>query len=172
MDFDRDGYLDIVAGSYQGEVTFFKGSKEGFLPGEYLISQKKRWGEDDIFTNAVPTDFNEDGLCDLLCSGMKGIRMMLNTGKIDKPDFTRKLPVMQTNGLQVSSTLYTEKRIERYNKTLIKYGEGYSEDFHGMISYFDYDEDGIKDMLISPSFFPSEFKYSMSYGDEGKSTLV
>lgn len=145
--------MDIVAGSYTGAVTLFKGSKEGFLPGELIVEQVKRWGLDEIFTDAVPVDFNGDGLYDLLCGGLKGVRMMLNTGTVDKPQFTKKLPVMMTNGLQVSSTKYTKESLESYNSSIIKTGEGYTSDFHAMISYLDYDGDGIKDMLVAPTFY-------------------
>jgi hypothetical protein len=95
-DWDDDGQWDIVAGSDDGSVTWFRNvGKPGapeFAAGVVLVEKHEgngynllRWGEDDvrpgIRSQVEVTDFNDDGKLDLLVGDFC-------TAYAPKPDLT------------------------------------------------------------------------------------
>ncbi len=89
MDFDNDGKLDMLTGSYlPGEIYLFRQQKNGeFAAGERL----KDWRGNLIQElAAVPylADWNGDGKLDLLIGNYYGyVILMLNEGSREKPIF-------------------------------------------------------------------------------------
>jgi hypothetical protein len=90
VDFDNDGNLDILSGSYApGEIFFFKNR------GDSTFARPKRLREKDnsvitvgAGTTAAAIDFDNDGDMDVLIGTMAGqVFLVTNTGTKDKPVF-------------------------------------------------------------------------------------
>ena len=98
-----DGYLDILSGQYyQGKISWFQSSKDGFLPRVFIDQEgyvegkpyemnKEPWSPEALtywnYTSADFADFKGDGLLDLWVGGTDGFRVDLNIGSIEKPSF-------------------------------------------------------------------------------------
>ena len=86
MDLDRDGIGDILSGSYDGDLYFFKGKGHG----EFAAPAKLQRAGQDINLGASSTVFAADwrgtGRLDLLVGGMRGdVYLIPNDGTIAKP---------------------------------------------------------------------------------------
>jgi hypothetical protein len=102
VDFDSDGILDMVSGSYDpGEIYLFRGKGNGEFHARQTIKdkndkpvllypdQKQRWESFGSWVAVV--DWNNDGAPDLLLGGFGGEMMVrLNEGTRAKPAFATK----------------------------------------------------------------------------------
>lgn len=124
VDFDGDGQLDIVAGTFSGSPHLALGSKQGFAkPAQILDAQgqrillnqfwnyeTKQWdsttrcdapgdsGTEGHLTSAVAFDWDADGDFDLLLGDYRSGRIFrrVNEGKAGEPRFAGvNLPVLQ-----------------------------------------------------------------------------
>lgn len=89
MDFNSDGYLDIITGDRYGTVSFFSGMAGGTLTEEPDIIANG--ATIDVGNNSAPhmIDWNEDGLLDLILGNETGnIRIYLNSGTPSLYNFT------------------------------------------------------------------------------------
>lgn len=143
VDINSDGITDIVSGSYNGDISFYKGSKSGdYEPVKYIkqVTNPRDFTnmEDVIYTNPTFGDFNGDGLLDAFIGGLKGVRVMCNEGTLDNPIFGIRTQLLQIN----------DKPID-LPKLPSKHGD--QVDYQTFISYVDWDRDGIKDLITTTS---------------------
>jgi hypothetical protein len=96
IDLNADGFADMITGQYQGEVSWFRGSEEGFLPGQALRqhgnprdSDRKTLIRNQVYwtySSASFGDFTNDGLPDLVIGG-RSLRISKNIGSPNDPMF-------------------------------------------------------------------------------------
>jgi hypothetical protein len=107
VDFDGDGILDLISGSYDpGEIYVFRGLGNGKFAARETIKDKSgkpilrkpdqtvKWESFGSWVTMV--DWNNDGLPDLLIGGFDGTMFVrLNEGTKTKPVFgTQNIPIM------------------------------------------------------------------------------
>lgn len=141
MDLNGDNIDDIVAGSYSGDILMYSGRKDGKFNAPVSIEQG-----DDItakglanfriyqFTSCAFGDYNNDGLLDAFVGGAYGIRVMINVGTKTEPKFSKRMPLLTVDGLQIDAT------------KSFKLG-GTSRDFKSFVQFIDWDNDGVKDII-------------------------
>lgn len=153
MDIDGDGIDDIAGGSYNGEMIYYKGTKDGI--GERIIikqltdikdrSDVTEW----LYTNPLFGDYNNDGLLDAFVSGFKGVRVMVNIGTRTEPYLGNRTPILDKAGKQVAPFDFTTEELVTFKK------RGYKEKYPDIKCYVlpvDWDGDGIEDILIASSY--------------------
>ena len=95
MDFNNDGYLDLIVGDRYGTVNYFRGLSNGELTAEPdLVANSVTI---DVGLNSAPfiVDWNEDGLLDMLIGNCndgvpsgRRIRLYINSGTPSNYVFT------------------------------------------------------------------------------------
>ncbi|MAW78118.1 MAG: hypothetical protein CMJ95_12140 [Planctomycetes bacterium] len=99
MDYDADGDLDILSGSYTGELYLFERKADGgFVQGRYLLNNK---GEDlkakalSVTVEAMDVDADDD--LDLVLGTRSGaVEIFENVGTRAKPAYTGKSRPLKT----------------------------------------------------------------------------
>jgi len=165
VDLDNDGYMDMLSGQYNpGKISWWRGSKNGFLPKQFVEQEGYIEGEspdmgngDELdpksnnywnYSSAGFADFNGDGLIDLFVGGFRELRVALNTGTKNSPEFGLRKYLLGIDGQPLSVLRKpTKEDIERANKEY-KYPH-----FSGVIKSFvnpvDWDGDGVLDLLVT-----------------------
>jgi hypothetical protein len=89
VDLDGDGVLDILTGSWPGELYFFKGLGKGrYQKGEKLRDKNGKEIKLGNASTAFAADWNGDGLLDLLVGDIEGnVWLVPNEGTARKPAF-------------------------------------------------------------------------------------
>ena len=89
VDFDHDGFLDILSGSYPGELHIFRGKKDGsFTARENIKGADGETLKPGLATTAHAADLDNDGDYDLLSSLKRGgVAVCYNNGDRRKPSF-------------------------------------------------------------------------------------
>ena len=167
VDVNGDGYMDIVSGQYYpGEISWWEGSKDGFLPRKmikqlgYQVGKKFTMGEEPVwspeaweywnYSSARLADFNGDGLLDLFVAGTGGYRVALNVGTKENPEFGRREFLFHTDG----TILHTR----RQPGICIATGENFNAvnacagSSHCYLNPVDWDGDGVLDIIATDGY--------------------
>ncbi|MCY3883505.1 MAG: protein-disulfide reductase DsbD family protein [Gammaproteobacteria bacterium] len=168
-DLNDDGFIDMVTGQYHpGEVTWFKGSAEGFLPGVKLPQEgdpTAQWnpfmGADDgpkdeietfnywVYSSAAMGDFDDDGDFDLIFGGGGGLRISENIGTPKEPKFGRRQLLLDETG----NPLVVRNMTDEEKELLESVGEANpSGDVKTSPYVVDWDRDGVLDLLVTGSY--------------------
>ena len=179
-DLDDDGYLDMITGQYHpGEVTWFRGSPDGFLPGETLPQEgdPADAGDPDmnefraernpdfvpfegekgdigsfmywVYSSATFGDLDDDGDHDLIVGGSGGLRVSENVGGPNDPSFAKRELLLDINGQPLMTRPHT-----RLEKRHARNGDFLSPSGAGNTSPLavDWDQDGVLDLLVTDSY--------------------
>ena len=168
-DLDDDGHLDMITGQYHpGEVTWFRGSDAGFLPGVKLLQEgdpssngQPMFGNYEgepgdigtfdywVYTSASFGDFDDDGDYDLVVGGGDGLRISENVGSPQRPSFTMREPLLTIDGERL-------KILDRGDEWAASLPDGMTPapDGDGKSSplVVDWDGDGVLDLLVTGSY--------------------
>ncbi|WP_299669711.1 VCBS repeat-containing protein [uncultured Polaribacter sp.] len=158
IDLDNDGFKDLITGQYNpGEVTWFRGTENGFLPGVKLEqagnpSAKKDSSLPDSdpkswmywnYSSASFGDFDGDGDDDLITGGST-LRISENIGSKTKPRFGLRKPLLDTNDNPLRVYQPTEEELKKY-PSMGSSATGTS----AMPLVVDWDKDGVLDLLVT-----------------------
>lgn len=174
-DLDDDGYDDMITGQYHpGEVTWFRGSEEGFLPGVKLPQEGKpesAWNSMSfdlaenpadvvipdpietfdywVYSSASMGDFDDDGDYDLIFGG-NALKISKNIGTKKEPRFGRRELLLDINGKPLSmGETATDEEIENWTRAT---GVALTGDFKTSPYVVDWDRDGVLDLLVTGSY--------------------
>ena len=169
VDLDDDGHLDMITGQYHpGEVTWFRGTGDGFLPGDVLPQEgdpssngQPMFGNYEgepgdigtfhywVYTSASFGDFDDDGDYDLIVGGGDGLRISENIGSPRRPSFAMREPLLTLDG----EPLRILDRGEEWEANFPD-GELLPPDGDGKSSplVVDWDDDGVLDLLVTGSY--------------------
>jgi hypothetical protein len=167
VDLDGDGYLDILSGQYNpGLISWWRGSKDGFLPRQYVPQEAYvEGGRLDVmnrnqldpkannywnYTSAGFADFNGDGLVDLFVGGFENMRYALNEGTKDKPKFGMRQYLLGVDGLPLSLVKPREDDLDKARKSYRMPNYGGLE--KGFVTPVDWDNDGVIDLLVTDAY--------------------
>jgi hypothetical protein len=165
VDLNGDGYKDMITGQYQGEVSWFQGNEEGFMPGEPLIQEGNPRDPNEttfmysqpywLYSSASFGDFTNDGLQDLIVGG-KSLRISKNIGTSYAPAFAKRELLLDVDGNPLKVYNYSPDELEKKQK-LEADSRGISPvpvagDDHVSPYVVDWDQDGILDLLVTNSY--------------------
>ena len=168
-DLNDDGYTDIITGQYHpGEVTWFKGSAEGFSPGVKLPQEgdpSSQWtsfmGSDAeppdeiehfsywVYSSASMGDFDDDGDYDLIFGGGGGLRISENIGTPTDPKFGRRQLLLDVSGNPLVVRELTPEEKEGFQLTGDPNPDGDGKSSPYVV---DWDNDGVLDLLVTGSY--------------------
>ena len=167
VDMNGDGHLDILSGQYYpGKISWFKGSKDGFLPRVFIDQEgyvegkryernKEPWSPEAWaywnYTSADFADFNGDGLLDLWVGGTDGFRVALNIGSKENPSFGVRKYLHHLDGsiLTVNDRYSEQIELDKENSAVYLNLSGVGK---GYVKPIDWDEDGVLDLLITHEY--------------------
>lgn len=140
MDLNGDGIDDIIAGSYMGDISIFKGLKGGgFAPSELVSTVFDVKAPENVnkflFTNPTWGDIDGDGLFDAII----GCKYYKNIGTKTSPKLDN-YSYLKTVDDKVVSHYFNNRNY-------------WSVDFKSFNILFDWDNDGVKDLISTHSYY-------------------
>ncbi|MDD4639700.1 MAG: FG-GAP-like repeat-containing protein [Bacteroidales bacterium] len=160
-DLNNDGYPDLITGHYYpGDVTWFKGSKQGISTGEYIVQEHRDkhpgYGNKLPVTNPESSsywnyssvsfgDFDRDSLVDMVVGGA-GLRISKNIGTKTAPKFGLRELLLDINGNPLRIDDSAEEK-EGDNENLSVAG---SDNTVPLV--VDWDKDGILDLMVTDCY--------------------
>ncbi len=96
MDLDQDGYLDILSGSWPGEIFCFPGRGKGqFAKGQVLKDAVGKAIDPGRASTVFAFDWDHDGDCDLIVGNILGeVHLVRNEGSPAAPRFAKPEPLI------------------------------------------------------------------------------
>ena len=169
VDLDDDGHLDMITGQYHpGDVTWFRGTGDGFLPGETLTQEgdpssngQPMFGNYEgepgdigtfhywVYTSASFGDFDDDGDHDLIVGGSGGLRISENIGSPRRPSFAMRELVLTVDGAPLTILDRGEEWEANFPDGELLPGDG---DGKSSPLVVDWDDDGVLDLLVTGSY--------------------
>ena len=124
MDYDNDGDLDILSGSYTGEIYLFERNKNGDLAqGRFLLASDGKPLETGVSVTPEAVDVDGDGDLDLVIgTRMSGVFVVENSGTRSAPSWAPE-----------------PRRLETAKGTRIKGSNAHHADWDG---------DGLADLIL------------------------
>ena len=168
-DLDDDGHLDMITGQYHpGEVTWFRGSDDGFLPGVTLPQEGDPssnglpgFGDYDgepgdigtfdywVYSSASLGDLDGDGDYDLVVGGSGGLRISENVGSAKRPSFGTRELLLDVDGNPLRILDRDTERPDDLPPAYISPPDG---DGKSSPLVVDWDQDGVLDLLVTGSY--------------------
>ena len=169
VDLDDDGHLDMITGQYHpGEVTWFRGTGDGFLPGETLPQEgdpssngQPMFGNYEgepgdigtfhywVYTSASFGDFDDDGDHDLIVGGSGGLRISENIGSPRRPSFAMRELLLTVDGAPLTILDRGEEWEANFPDGELLPGDG---DGKSSPLVVDWDDDGVLDLLVTGAY--------------------
>jgi hypothetical protein len=170
-DLNSDGYPDILSGQFEpGNVTWFKGSKDGYMPGQVLdqsgdplklIQNRTDYKKDPtditghpywMYSSAAFGDFDKDGDQDMIIGG-SSLRISENIGTRTDPVFGHRKRLLDTDEKPLKVFSHIPGRWENYYDS-IGLPELKPESGSGVcVPYVvDWDNDGMLDILVTHAY--------------------
>ena len=88
MDYDADGDLDILSGSYTGEIYYFERGEDGFAQGRFLLNSAGEPLQTGTSVTPEAIDMDADGDLDLVIgTRTSGVFVVENTGSRSEPSW-------------------------------------------------------------------------------------
>jgi hypothetical protein len=98
-DFDGDGDLDVLSGSYPGELYLFRRSEDGsYEDGEQLKDRDGKPIKADRASTVFAADWDADDDLDLILGSIRGdVFLVVNEGSTKEPAFGKPVRLELTN---------------------------------------------------------------------------
>lgn len=184
-DLNNDGYMDMVTGQYHpGDVTWFRGSDKGFLPGVKLqqfgnpASNTNTMHDPDItpdnpksfsywnYSSVSFGEFTGDDKLDMIVGG-HALRISKNIGTNENPKFGKREYLLDIDGNSLIMKHFSEEEIAKYES----WGTEPNISGSGKIQMFvtDWNNDGVNDILATDYYLDSGSR-AVSYFEGVKTT--
>jgi hypothetical protein len=168
IDLNADGKEDLITGQYYGEVSWFRGSEAGFMPGEFLQQQSSAEGVPRhepkgkerkahqfywLYSSSSFGDFTSDEKPDLIVGGMVALRISKNIGTATEPRFGQRELLLDIKGNPLKIYDYNEEELKLYEQLkFLGYEPPIAGDDHLTPYVADWDNDGLSDLLVTNSY--------------------
>jgi hypothetical protein len=166
IDLNNDSQPDMITGQYYGEVSWFQGSKEGFLPGVALpqasppegdprngLTGKKAHQYYWLYSSASFGDFTGDGKPDLVLGGLMGLHLSKNIGTPTEPQFDNREMLLDVQDKPLKVHELTQEELKNYEELKeLGYIPPVSGDDELSPYVVDWDGDGTLDLLVTNTY--------------------